>query len=467
MDRKAVMLEFVKRYQHDPELYVKEILGVEHIEPWQKQLLDDIKAACKDKSLPHWFAVRSGHGIGKTAFMAWIDHWFMATRPNPQIITTANTENQLNTKTWRELAKWNKKAINGSWFEWTATRFSMATAKDTWFSSAIPWSERNSEAFAGAHENYVLRKFDEASGIPDVIWEVSEGAHALKEPSWWFVFGNPTRNTGRFAECWGKYRHRWKTYEIDARQVSIADQDQIAKWIEDEGEDSDFVRVRVKGMPPRSSMLEFIGPEDYDRCVKYKSESYQTESKVLGVDCARFGDDYNAIWMKQGRKVSFVKKWRGLDTQQSAAHLVEEFNRLNADVAFVDGGGPGGGIIDRAKVLIGADKIIEVNFGGEAVNKNDYANKRAEMWGDLRKAMRAGLELPDDKELRADLLGPLYSYTNKQQILLEKKADMKKRGLASPDNGDAVALCFAQPVIKEIGNNKIESLFETTAFAWQ
>jgi phage terminase large subunit len=71
------------------------------------------------------------------------------------------------------------------------------------------------------------------------------------------------------------------------------------------------------------------------------------------------------------------------------------------------------------------------------------------MWGEMRAAMRAGLELPNEKELRSDLLGPLYSYTNKQQIILEKKSDMKKRGLASPDHADAVALTFAQPVIKE------------------
>ena len=464
MDSRAVLTKFVKRYQHNPKLYVQEVLGVEKLEPWQEELLNDIEAACKDPSLPHWFAVRSGHGIGKTAFMAWIDHWFMATRPNPQIITTANTENQLNTKTWRELAKWNKTAKNGTWFEWTATRFSMKSAKDTWFSSAIPWSERNSEAFAGAHERYVLRKFDEASAIPDVIWEVSEGAHATSEPSWWFVFGNPTRNTGRFAECWGKYRHRWKTYEVDARTVSIADQEQIKRWIEDEGEDSDFVRVRVRGIPPRSSMFEFIGVEDYESSVKYKAEGYEGFPIVFGIDVARYGDDKNVIFKRQGRKTEIVKSWSGLDGMQSASHIIEEIHKHNPDIVFIDDGGVGGPILDRVRAIVG-DKVIGVNFGGSSNDKVKYFNKRAEMWGDMREAMRAGLQIPEHKDLRADLLGPLYLFSPTEQIKLEKKEDMKKRGLASPDFADALALTYAQRVLKPYTP---DFDFEKVAeFAWQ
>ena len=447
MNNAEVMRKFLERYWQNPELYVREVLKVELIEPWQLQLLTDVRAACLDATLPHWFAVRSGHGIGKTAFMAWIDHWFMATRPNPQIITTANTENQLNTKTWRELAKWNKRAVNAEWFEWTATKFSMKSAKDTWFSAAIPWSERNSEAFAGAHEDYVLRKFDEASSIPDVIWEVSEGAHALKEPSWWFVFGNPTKNTGRFAECWGKYRHRWKTYEVDARTCSIADQDQIRKWIEDEGEDSDFVRVRVKGQPPRSSMLEFIGPEHVSRCVAYKAEGYETFPKVFGIDVARFGDDKNVIAMRQGRKTSLIKTWHGLDGMQSASMIIEAIHEFDPDIVFIDDGGVGGPILDRVKAVVG-NRVIGINFGGNPDNSVKWFNKRAEMWGELREAMRVGIEIPDIRELKSDLIGPLYLFSPTEQIKLERKEDMKKRGLSSPDYADAWALTYAQRVLK-------------------
>jgi phage terminase large subunit len=194
--------------------------------------------------------------------------------------------------------------------------------------------------------------------------------------------------------------------------------------------------------------MEFIGGGDFDRCVAYEAQGYEAEAKVAGMDVARFGDDQNAIYMRQGRKTVFLKKWRGLDTQQSAAHLVELDQAHNFDAIFIDGGGPGGGVIDRARVLLGDERVIEVNFGSSARNETRWANKRAEMWGSLRDAMRAGLEIEDIPELRADLTGPLYSFTNGQQILLEKKETMKKRGLASPDLADALALTFAEPVIR-------------------
>ena len=444
-------------------------------EDWQIEFLKDVTSKLRSLKINQWQAIQeavsSGHGVGKSALVSWMILWALSTCEDTRGVVTANTENQLKTKTWAELSKWHRLCITKDWFILTATAIFSADPNHakTWRIDMVAWSLENTEAFAGLHNKgkRILVIYDEASAIPDKLWEVTEGALTDSETEIiWIVCGNLTRNSGRFAECQGKYRHRWNNFQVDSRTVRITNKAQIQQWIDDEGEDSDFVRVRVRGLMPRSSMLEFIGAEDYDRCVKYKAVGFEAESRVLGVDCARFGDDYNSIWLKQGRKVSFVKKWRGLDTQQSAAHLVEEFNRLSADVAFVDGGGPGGGVIDRAKVLIGESKIIEINFGGEANNKNDYANKRAEMWGDLRKAMRAGLQLPEDKELRADLLGPLYSFTNKQQVLLEKKSDMKKRGLASPDHGDAVALCFAQPVIKESGLD-VSSLVEIGPFAWQ
>jgi len=423
---------------------------------WQAEVLLDIRKKLKagkilDQAILE--AVSSGKGIGKSCLIAWIILWALATHIDTRGIVTANTDTQLMTKTWPELAKWYRLCIVKDWFTLRATSIFSSDPKyeKTWRIDAIPWSKENPEAFAGLHNKgkRILVIFDEASAIVDEIWEVVDGVLTDSDTEIiWCAFGNSTKSTGRFVECFGKYRHRWKTYRVDSRTVKITNKALLQQWIDDEGEDSDPVRVFIRGLPPLSSLMEFIGIGDFEKCVSYRAENYQTESKIIGMDCARFGDDYNAVWLKQGRKISFLRKWRGLDTQQSAAFLVEEFAKSGADVAFVDGGGPGGGIIDRAKVLIGADKIIEVNFGGKAGNEKDYANKRAEIWGLLRNAMREGLQLPDDNDLRTDLLGPLYSYTNKQQILLEKKSDMKRRGLASPDHGDAVALCFSQAVIK-------------------
>ena len=162
----------VENYFNDPVGYVRDVLKAEPDE-WQADALNVVAGNQR-------LAVASGHGIGKTCFIAWLIHWYMATRPDPQIVVTANTKNQLDSKTWRELAKWNKLALNGAWFEHSATKFSLKDSPDTWFTAAIPWTEHNSEAFAGTHEEHVLVLFDEASNIPKTIWDVVEGAMTTK-----------------------------------------------------------------------------------------------------------------------------------------------------------------------------------------------------------------------------------------------------------------------------------------------
>src|SRR5690606_38633063 len=112
----------------------------------------------------------------------------------------------------------------------------------------VPWSERNTEAFAGLHNagKRIIVIFDEASAIPDIIWETTEGALTdVDTEILWFVFGNPTRNTGRFRDCFdgGKFAHRWRQQKVDSRQVQRTNKKEIEDWIADYGLDSDFVRV--------------------------------------------------------------------------------------------------------------------------------------------------------------------------------------------------------------------------------
>ena len=244
-----------KTYFNDPVGYVRTILRADPDE-WQADVLRDIATNQR-------VAVASGHGIGKTAEIAWIIHWFISTRPDPQIVVTANTKNQLDSKTWRELAKWNKQALNADIFEHSATKFFLKDSPDTWFASAIPWTEHNSEAFAGTHEEHVLVLFDEASNIAQPIWDVVEGAMTTTGAKW-VAFGNPTRNTGAFRECFGKFRHRWVCRQIDSRTAKMVDSKQVQQWIDDYGEDSDFVRVRVRGEFPRAGSNQFISGEDVD-----------------------------------------------------------------------------------------------------------------------------------------------------------------------------------------------------------
>lgn len=428
MNDAQAILTFVDR----PADYVRCVFKAEP-DKWQEDALNAIANGAR-------LAVASGHGVGKTALTSWLIHWFMATRPNPQVVVTANTKNQLDSKTWRELAKWNQRAINGSWFQHSATRFALKESPDTWFASAIPWTENNSEAFAGTHEDYVLNVFDEASAIPDVIWDVVEGSMTTSGAKW-AAFGNPTRNTGRFRECWGKFRHRWHTMQVDSRTAKQADRAQIEAWIADYGIDSDFVKVRVLGEFPSQSSNQFISGADVDACMEYTADGYQALPKILAADIARFGDDQSVIAKRQGRKVLPLVAWRGLDLMKSADRIAEEIDSWQPDAVVIDETGIGSGVVDRLRQL--RYEVFGFNGGEAPKDRETYRNKRVEVWGLMRAAMRERIELPKDQDLKQDLIGPEYGFTPTQQLLLERKEDMKKRGLASPDKGDAVAMTWA------------------------
>ncbi len=412
---------------------------------WQIEYLTDLGDALKtgdpgEISRVIRLAVASGHGVGKSTLVAWLILWAMSTRPNLTGVVTANTQGQLTTKTWRELSVWHRRAINAFWFEKTATKFYAVSDPETWFVALVPWTEQNAEAFAGTHGDYVLMLMDEASSIPPIIWEVIEGATTTGEVIW-AAFGNPTRSTGRFRECFGRYRHNWIGRQVDARECRLTNKTQIAEWADDYGEDSDFFRIRVTGQFPRQGSLEFISGADVDDAIA--RDAVPEGPKVLGVDVARFGDNKSVIAYRQGRKLVELWRYRGLDTQQFAGHIAEKIDEIEPDAVFIDGAGVGGGVVDRLVSL--GYQVIEVNGGKAAHNDADYTNKRAEMWGLMRDWLR-GADIPNDMELAADLIGPEYGFDNRNRIQLEKKEDMQKRGLASPDDADALSLTFAEPV---------------------
>ena len=430
---------------------------------WQAEILRDLGNGSLTPEKAIQIAVASGHGIGKTALIAWIILWFISTRINPQIVCTANTKTQLETKTWRELAKWHsllKYESHRDMFDWTATKFYFTEMPATWCANAIPWSKEKSEAFAGTHEENVLILFDEASLIDDVIWEVTEGAMTTPG-AMWVAFGNPTRNTGRFRECFGKFRHRWITRQIDSRTAAMTNKTQIDQWIQDYGEDSDFVRVRVKGQFPRASSMQFIPVDLVDAAMvrTYHEYDYAHAPKIIGVDIARFGDDQTVIQKRQGLSAWKPMKYRELDNMTVVGIVAQEIQSFKPDAVFIDQGA-GTGVIDRLRQL-GYD-IIEVPFGSASSSKK-YFNKRCEMWGLMKDWLIQGGSLPPDDDMRNDLIGPEYGFSSSDAIQLERKEDMKKRGLASPDCGDALALTFAHPVHLNRFEDKDIHRPETTA----
>lgn len=406
-------------------------------------------------------ATVSGRGVGKSALVAWIILWMMSTKLGSTTIVTANTETQLKTKTWAEVGRWHTLSINAHWFE----RSAMALKPAPWFeellktklqidvgyyyAQAILWSEENPDAFAGAHNPLgMLLIYDEASGIPAKIWSVSKGFFTEEKCKWrfWFVFSNPRRNTGAFFECFHKNRAFWRCTHVDARKVEGTDKKVYAEIIAEHGEDSDEARIEVKGEFPRRGDRQFISREVVQGAIERPLSVDPHAALIMGIDPARFGDDATRFVFRQGRDARSIPSIRlkGLDNMQVVSAAVEWIEKANPDAVFIDAGN-GSGIIDRLREL--DFKVHEVWFGAVPEDEQ-WADVRTEIWARTRGWLGEGC-IPEDTELRDDLTGPEYEFVGGgDRLKLESKEKMKKRGMSSPDFGDALALTFTKKVAR-------------------
>lgn len=454
------LIELVAGFARDPLGFVRgawewgkgDLAGSDGPRAWQTEMLDTIgQHLRKTPHEPLKISVASGHGIGKSALIGWIIAWALSTCDDCRVVVTAGSGAQLQTKTIPEVSKWFRSAINAHWWDVRANSIRSLSKGhgDTWRADYLTWSEDNPQAFAGLHNQgkRIVVVYDEASAIAAPIWDTTAGALTDQDTEIIFIaFGNPTQNTGRFRECFGSAAHRWITRQIDSRTVDGTNKAEISKWVEDYGEDSDFVRVKVRGEFPRSGSSQFVGSDLVAACRKYKAQGHERMPKIMAVDVARFGDDQTVLALRQGRKASFLATYRGLDNMQVAAHVVEFIGDHAPDAVVIDGDGLGAGVVDRVKQLGFGRKLTEFHGGHAAHDGSAYYNRRAEIWGAMRDALKAGMEIPDLPEIEADICGPQYGFSAKQQVQLEKKEDMKRRGLGSPDLGDALAMTFAVKV---------------------
>ena len=431
-----------------------ELTGYRGARQWQTEAFADIAAHLKNpetRHMPMMLARASGHGIGKSAFIGMLVNWALSTCDDCKVVLTSNTDTQLRTKTAPEVGKWQRLSITREWFDVSATSIAVRDKSHakTWRADFVPWSEHNTEAFAGLHNKgkRILLVFDEASAIADKVWEVAEGALTDEETEIiWVAFGNPTRNTGRFRECFRRYKHRWNHAQIDSRDVEGTNKAQIAKWAEDYGEESDFFKVRVRGMFPSMSARQFISEADvaaaYGRHVP--ESAYAFAPKIITVDPAWEGDDEFVIGFRQGLVFRILETFAKNDNDLIAAQKIARYeDELGADAVFVDAGF-GTGIKSAGEGLGRFWTLVWF------ANKSDDAgclNKRAEMWKAARDWLKDGGAIPDDPTLRDELQAPEIVPRADGKIQIESKKDMKARGVPSPNRADALVLSFAFPVL--------------------
>lgn len=406
----------------------------------------------------------SGRGIGKSAEVSFEGLWMMTTRLGSTTIITANTEQQLVSRTMAELGKWHTLAINSHWFdraamslrpaEWFKTLIEEQLKIDTgyYYLNAQLWSEEKPDAFAGVHNhNGVMLKFDEASGIPQAIFSVSEGF--FTEPvldRYWDLYSNPRNNTGAFFESHHKYRDFWVTRQIDARTVEGTDPAVYQKIITQYGEDSDEARIEVYGQFPNSGDDQLI-PMDAILGARDREIIPDPGAPLLmGVDYGNGGKDPSVIRFRQGFDARTIPPIRVTGKEVldfTANHVAPAIDKYKPDAVLLDANGVGA---PGAEWLRAAGyKVISVYAQGSPRNENQYHNKRAECWNEMALWLRNGA-IDGSGILLDDLKGPkkiIHKTTGKLQV--ESKDDMKKRGLASPNDGDALSITFGHNVARK------------------
>lgn len=431
-------------------------------EKWQARALLDMQTACLSGatwSRPYRIAMASGHDVGKSAFLCWVEDWLRSTLVGTRIRVTSVTEPQLRTTLWVEMAKWFNLSITRVLFKWTATsiRSCDPALEDTWRTDAMAWSKENPAAFAGIH-NYGKRIgyfFDEAAGIPDIIYTVVDGV--MKEADtelFWLAASQPLYNTGRFYDAFSSMSSMWHPYVIDSREVKMANKEEIAAEILARGgEEDDIVRVRIRGLFPLASQAQFFPTALLDVARAAEVEEQIWEPLILGVDVARRGGDSCVAQFRKGRDARSIPPliWTPspmsnptMETGQIIASLITTHR---PQAVFIDQTGYGAGVVDFLRHL--GHSVYGVEFGSRPTlspSGISVLNKRAEIYVHLREWFLGGGRISADSRLLSELLSIQFTYTPKGEIKLLSKEDMRALKLASPDWTDALALTFSLPV---------------------
>jgi len=432
---------------------------------WQKEFLAELGEQVRSRHFdghtpvaPIKMTRSAGKGVGKSVLVAILCNYIIKTWPFSQGTITANTFSQLETKTWAAIQHWFGLSRSSNDFIVSGAGVQHKIHKKSWQCHPETCREENAEAFAGQHAANSVGFFilDESSAVPEKIFETAESQLVDGMPMI-FAFGNPTRSSGKFFKInFGIEKNRWNNGfnngVVDARDCKVPNKKTIAEEIEYRGgEEDDYVRVYIRGLPPNASDMQYIDSGRVFASQVRVVEVLSDEPVVAGVDLARGGGDKAVIRFRQGddaRSIPPIKipAEQTRDSMLLVAKLADlatrTINGKKVAAWFVDGGGIGGPIIDRLQQL-GHKNFFEIQFGAACPDPRHFANMRAWMWSRMRDALGSRLAIDKDRELEMDLTSVGLGRPDKtDRIILESKEDMRKRGLASPDDADA--LCFVK-----------------------
>jgi phage terminase large subunit len=433
-------IQFITLYRADPVLFVKEVLGVEPDE-WQQDFLNAVASGERKIS------IRSGHGVGKSTTASWAMLWFLLTRYPVKVVVTAPTSAQLYDALFAELKRWVKELPQPiqELLDVKQERIELKASATEAFISARTSRAEQPEALQGVHSDNVMLVADEASGVPEAVFEAAAGSmsghNALT-----ILLGNPVRSSGFFFETHNRLKDEWWT-----RRVSCLDSTRVSKeYVQDMksryGEESNAYRIRVLGEFPRSDDDTIIPMELLESAKHRDTRAYEDAPIVWGLDVARFGSDSSVLCKRQSNVVQTLERWRNLDLMQLTGAVVAQYEACDhknrpAEI-LVDSIGLGAGVVDRLREL--KLPCRGINVSESPAMGGTYLNLRAELWHKAKAWLeKRDCKIPNNEDLIGELATVRYTFTSNGKIKIESKDDIRRRGLKSPDMADAFVLTFA------------------------
>lgn len=436
---------WLDRYAPNPVLFVREVLGQEP-ENWQAEAMGAIAAG--DRRL----SIRSGHGVGKSTFASWVSIWYAMTRYTCKVVITAPTSSQLYDALFAELKGQMRKLPPHLLELWDIKqeRIELKAAPTEVFISARTSRAEQPEAMQGVHADNVLLIADEASGVPEAVFEAAVGSMSGHNAVT-LLLGNPTQSTGMFYDTHHRLRDEWWTKRVSAQDVPNRVSEAFIKEVASTyGEQSNAYRVRVLGEFPLADDDAVI-PISLLESAKIRAiVTSPSAPMVWGLDVARFGSDRTVLTKRKGPKLHEKQQIRrNMDTMQVCGWVVAEWNETPAHMRpieiCIDSIGLGAGVADRLREL--GLPAIDVNVSEAPAFGEKYVNLRAELWfrgKEWLEKRSVSLEHADGR-LIDELAMVKYGFTSNGKIKVESKDDLKKRtrDRSSPDLADSFLLTFA------------------------
>ena len=444
------LTEFVLRYRDDPVLFVKEVLGAEPYD-YQSEFLNAISSGERKMS------VRSGHGTGKSTSASWAMLWFLLLRFPNKVVVTAPTSSQLFDALFAELKRWINELPPHLQQLLTvkSDRVELTSAASEAFISARTSRAETPEALAGVHSENVLLVVDEASGVPEKVFEAAAGSMSGHSATT-LLLSNPTRSSGTFYESQTRMSKSWWTRRWSCVDSPLVSNEFVEEMRERYGEESNAFRIRVLGEFPMADDDTIIPFHLAHSATQRDIEMTPDIKPIWGLDVARFGTDKTALCKRYGNVVTDIDAWQGLDLMQTVGRVMAEYEALPSSQRpteiLVDSIGVGGGVVDRLREL--GVPVRGINVGEAPAMGKTYMNLRSELWFKTKGWLEdRSCKIPRNDQLVAELTGIRYAFTSSGKMKAESKDAMRKRGLKSPDLADALCLTMASDAVTALSGN--------------